>query len=93
MPEYPDITVYIERLEALVVGKTLEQIRFASPFFLRTAEPPIKSIYGAVVRGFECIGKRIVFVFDRVASIGAIGYVKFPQKEDWLHLTSPVVRC
>jgi formamidopyrimidine-DNA glycosylase len=64
MPEYPDIIVYIERLEALVVGQTLEQIRFASPFFLRTAEPPIKSICGAVVRGFERIGKRIVFVFD-----------------------------
>ena len=64
MPEYPDITVYIERLEALVVGQPLEQIRFASPFFLRTAEPPIKSIHGAVVHGFKRIGKRIVFVLD-----------------------------
>lgn len=64
MPEYPDIAVYIERLEALIVGQTLEQIRFATPFFLRTAKPPIKSIHGAVVRRFERIGKRIVFVFD-----------------------------
>ena len=62
MPEYPDIMVYIERLEALVTEQTLEQIRFASPFFLRTAEPPIKSIYGAIVRRIEHIGKRIVFV-------------------------------
>jgi formamidopyrimidine-DNA glycosylase len=64
MPEYPDITIYIERLEEFVSGQPLEQIRFASPFLLRTAEPPIKSIHGAVVHGFKRIGKRIVFVFD-----------------------------
>ena len=64
MPEYPDITVYIERLEAFFQGQTLEQIRFASPFFLRTADPPIKSIHGAKVQGFERLGKRIVFVFS-----------------------------
>jgi len=65
MPEYPDITVYIERLEAFVKGQVLEQIRFASPFFLRTADPPIKTIHGAQVSGFERMGKRIVFVFDQ----------------------------
>ena len=65
MPEYPDITVYIERLEALVRGQFLEKIRFASPFFLRTAEPPIKTVHGAKVRGIERMGKRIVFVLDK----------------------------
>ena len=64
MPEYPDITIYIERLEALVGGRPLEQIRFASPFFLRTAQPPVKAIHGAIVRSIERMGKRIVFVFD-----------------------------
>jgi len=65
MPEYPDITIYIERLEALVRGQPLEQIRFASPFFLRTAEPSIKTVHGAKVRGVERMGKRIVFVLDK----------------------------
>ena len=65
MPEYPDITIYIERLETLVNGCPLEQIRFASPFFLRTAEPPIKTIHGATVCGIERLGKRIVLIFDR----------------------------
>ncbi|UCD80171.1 MAG: hypothetical protein JSW26_01690 [Desulfobacterales bacterium] len=65
MPEYPDITIYIERLVALVGGQLLEQIRFASPFFLRTAQPSIKNIHGRMVRGIERMGKRIVFVFDR----------------------------
>jgi formamidopyrimidine-DNA glycosylase len=64
MPEYPDITIYIERLEAFVQEQILEQIRFASPFFLRTADPPIKSIHGAKVQGFERVGKRIVFLFS-----------------------------
>jgi formamidopyrimidine-DNA glycosylase len=65
MPEYPDITIYIERLEAFVKGQHLDQIRFASPFFLRTAEPPIKTIHGAKISCFERMGKRIVFVFDK----------------------------
>ena len=66
MPEYPDIVVYIERLEALVVGHPLEQVRFTSPFLLRTAEPPIDAIKGLTVRGFKRLGKRIVFVFEGV---------------------------
>ena len=65
MPEYPDIVVYIERLEDLVKGKPLEGVRFASPFLLRTARPPIDAIKGLVIRCFERMGKRIVFVFDR----------------------------
>jgi formamidopyrimidine-DNA glycosylase len=65
MPEYPDITVYIERLEDLIKGQILEQVRFTSPFLLRTAEPPIDSIKGEKVQGFERIGKRIVFVFAK----------------------------
>jgi formamidopyrimidine-DNA glycosylase len=64
MPEYPDITIYIEKLEALVRGQPLEQIRFTSPFFLRTSQPSIKTIHGATVRGIERMGKRIVLVFD-----------------------------
>ena len=36
MPEYPDIVVYIERLESLVAGNPLKQVRFTNPFLLRT---------------------------------------------------------
>ncbi len=65
MPEYPDITIYIERLEAFLKGKTLEKVRLASPFLLRTIDPPLTSITGATVLGFERMGKRIVFLFPR----------------------------
>lgn len=63
MPEYPDITIYIERLHTLILGQSIRNVRLANPFFLRTVEPIIDSIKGKTVQGFERIGKRIVFVF------------------------------
>ncbi len=65
MPEYPDITIYIERLNALVAGQTLENIRIANPFFLRTFDPSIDSLKGEKLNGLERLGKRIVFVFPQ----------------------------
>src|SRR2546423_15592621 len=59
MPELPDITVYIEALEARIVGQPLERIRIAKPFLLRSVEPPISSANGKKVVGVRRIGKRI----------------------------------
>src|SRR5438552_1437992 len=50
MPELPDVVVYIECLERRVVGQTLERVRIASPFVLRTADPPISHADGKTVR-------------------------------------------
>ncbi|TAL35449.1 MAG: formamidopyrimidine-DNA glycosylase [Spirochaetes bacterium] len=61
MPEYPDITVYIERLDELLKDRVLERIRLVSPFFLRSALPPISLVEGLAVRHFRRMGKRIVF--------------------------------
>ena len=63
MPEYPDIVVYIERLQSLIKGQTLHRIHIAHPFLLRTAVPPIHAIEGLAVRDVERMGKRIVFAF------------------------------
>lgn len=60
MPELPDVQVYIERLDALLSGRTLERLRIANPFVLRTVEPPVTSVAGRRVDGFHRIGKRIV---------------------------------
>ena len=65
MPEYPDIVVYIERLNELVRGQPLMDLRIVSPFLLRTADPPIAVLKGQKVQGFERMGKRIVFVFPQ----------------------------
>lgn len=59
MPELPDITVYIEALEARVRGERLEGVRLASPFLLRSVDPPIAAVAGKRVEGFRRLGKRI----------------------------------
>jgi formamidopyrimidine-DNA glycosylase len=59
MPELPDITVYIEALESRIMGKTLERVRLASPFLLRTIEPPLTAVDGKKVRKLQRVGKRI----------------------------------
>src|ERR1700730_13593081 len=59
MPELPDITVYIEALESRIMGQTLERVRLASPFLLRTIEPPLTAADGKKVRKLQRVGKRI----------------------------------
>jgi formamidopyrimidine-DNA glycosylase len=63
MPELPDITVYVECLEARLRGRTLQSIRLASPFLLRTVEPSLESFRGREVTSVLRRGKRIVFAF------------------------------
>ncbi|HEX7701968.1 MAG TPA: DNA-formamidopyrimidine glycosylase family protein [Kofleriaceae bacterium] len=60
MPELPDVTVYVERLAALVVGQPIQGIRIASPFVLRTVSPSPKELIGAKVVSVERLGKRII---------------------------------
>jgi formamidopyrimidine-DNA glycosylase len=64
MPELPDITIYIEALEARVVGQPLERIRIAKPFVLRSVDPPLSTIEGKRVAGVRRTGKRIVLAFE-----------------------------
>ena len=59
MPEYPDIVVYIEALEKRISGHTLERLQIASPFLLRTTEPPISTVAGKKVLELRRLGKRI----------------------------------
>lgn len=65
MPELPDVLVYVERLAALTRGQKLERVRVASPFVVRTFDPPLRELEGLAVRGVERIGKRIVLGFER----------------------------
>ena len=61
MPELPDVTVYVERLAALFVGQPIERIRVASPFLVRSVEPPVSACAGRVLTGVRRVGKRIVW--------------------------------
>jgi formamidopyrimidine-DNA glycosylase len=59
MPELPDIAAYISALEPRIIGQPLERVRLASAFLLRTAQPPLVSVEGRMVRDLRRIGKRI----------------------------------
>lgn len=59
MPELPDIAAYITALEPRILGQPLQHIRIASPFLLRTAQPPLASAEGRSVEKLQRIGKRI----------------------------------
>ena len=64
MPELPDVVVYIEALERRILGQPLQRIRLASPFLLRSVDPPIGEAEGKKVLGLRRLGKRIVFELD-----------------------------
>jgi formamidopyrimidine-DNA glycosylase len=64
VPELPDVTVYVERLQALTAGHVLEGIRIASPFVLRTVTPSPKDVAGTKVVGVERMGKRIILAME-----------------------------
>src|SRR5260221_11017542 len=59
MPELPDISAYITALEPRIVGESIDHVRLASPFLLRTVEPPLASVEGRRVRELRRIGKRV----------------------------------
>ena len=63
MPELPDVTVYREALEARVGGQPLHGLKIASPFVLRSFDPPLEALTGKTVRSVRRVGKRLVLAF------------------------------
>jgi formamidopyrimidine-DNA glycosylase len=61
VPELPDIVVYIEALEKRIPDSTLQRVRIASPFLLRTAVPPLSRVEGKKIIELRRLGKRICF--------------------------------
>lgn len=64
VPEYPDLTLYLEAAAQTLLGKTLERVRIASPFLLRTHDPKVTLLEGKALVGTRRLGKRLVFAFD-----------------------------
>ena len=60
MPELPNITLYVEALERRVLDRTIEEVRLASSFLLRTVEPSLDDAIGRRVVAVRRLGKRIV---------------------------------
>ena len=64
MPELPDLTVYLESLEARILGRELRSVRLLNAFVLRTAVPPVSAAEGRKVMGLRRLGKRIVIALE-----------------------------
>jgi formamidopyrimidine-DNA glycosylase len=64
MPELPDVTVYVELIAAKTVGRIIDRARIASPFVVRSVDPPVSAAEGKTVRDVRRIGKRIAIGLD-----------------------------
>lgn len=64
MPEYPDIELYLHALRPRIVGERIERVRLASPFLVRSFDPPIDLASGKRVLDLRRLGKRIVWALD-----------------------------
>jgi formamidopyrimidine-DNA glycosylase len=64
LPELPDIELYLAALTPRVVGATLERMRVASPFFVRTVAPGPEDFAGYRLLALRRLGKRIVWAFE-----------------------------
>jgi formamidopyrimidine-DNA glycosylase len=61
VPELPDVTLYLERLEPRVLGHPLLRVRVAGPFLLRSVDPPLSAVEGRRITSLRRLGKRLVF--------------------------------
>ena len=64
MPELPDVELYLAALRPRTLGQRLVRARMASPFLVRTVDPPLTALEGRTVRDLRRLGKRLVFGFD-----------------------------
>jgi formamidopyrimidine-DNA glycosylase len=90
MPELPDITVYIEALQDRLLNQPLQKIRIASPFILRSFDPPIGTAEGKKVVGFDRLGKRIVFELED--ELFMIVHLMIAGRFHWKKRGAPVPR-
>ena len=60
MPELPDILLYLHALRPRIVGRRVTGVRLATPFLLRSVDPPLSAVDGRMISGVRRLGKRIV---------------------------------
>jgi formamidopyrimidine-DNA glycosylase len=64
VPELPDVAVYIEALDARILGARLVRLTLGSPFILRSVTPAPAELEGKRVVALRRIGKRIAIGFE-----------------------------
>jgi formamidopyrimidine-DNA glycosylase len=64
VPELPDIELYLHALRSRIVGRRLDRIRLASPFLVRSFDPPIDHANGKKIISLRRLGKRLVWALE-----------------------------
>jgi formamidopyrimidine-DNA glycosylase len=64
VPELPDIELYLHALRARLVGQRLARVRLASPFLVRSVDPPVQAAEGRAVMALSRMGKRVVWALE-----------------------------
>ncbi len=82
MPELPDVELYLSALRPRLLGHVVERTRVASPFFVRTFDPPLDALHGRVVVSIARLGKRLVFGFD--GDLFAVVHLMIAGRLRWL---------
>lgn len=90
MPELPDLTIYLEHLQARLRGAVLTDIRLASPFVLRTVTPSIDDLKGRTVVGFRRVAKQLVCELESDAFI--VVHLMISGRLQWSDVVKPLPR-
>ncbi len=69
MPELPDIELYLHALRPRLLDQVITGVRMATPFLVRTIDPPVTAMTGRTVTALRRVGKRIVIDADGVAVV------------------------
>jgi formamidopyrimidine-DNA glycosylase len=90
MPELPDVELYLAALRPRIVGHTLERVRLAAPFLLRSVDPPLDDIFGRPIQRLRRLGKRIVWEFDD--ELFLVFHLMIAGRFRWRAAGSPIPR-
>jgi formamidopyrimidine-DNA glycosylase len=90
MPELPDVELYLSALRPRIVGHTLERVRLAAPFLLRSVDPPLDDIFGRRIQRLRRLGKRIVWEFDD--ELFLVFHLMIAGRFRWRAAGSPIPR-
>jgi formamidopyrimidine-DNA glycosylase len=88
MPELPDVELYLAALRPRIIGRSLARVRVASPFFVRTFDPPVAALEGHRVLDLRRMGKRLVWSFDE--ELFAVFHLMIAGRFRWLDPGAPV---
>jgi formamidopyrimidine-DNA glycosylase len=69
VPELPDIELYLHALRPRLLGHAVTGVRIATPFLVRTIEPPVTDVIGRRVTALRRVGKRLAIDAEGVVMV------------------------